>query len=579
MLARLTGADGIDGVYADYLRFGTQAERRVRVGPTAALALRNNVGACFLYRRDVHEELGGFDESLFLAEDYDFWLRAMSRFRFVALHEVLYRYRDHDGSLTARRGAEAHIAAWRAVERHLSSLEAPLRAEIRLSWARDQFAIGQSARARENVWYALAEAPRIGLRRTHRAALTRAVFGIKLARAAERVAPAKTSASIQVVLPDALGGVASFVSHVARARPDDAPPLDVCWVRQRSSKHAAHPGSLVLPARRTLRVAHDWPAENLFALLRRMRRAVGPGSGVLVANDFIGLAYAAWRDPGRSVVQILHGDAEAHYQLAERYGAHVDAFVAVSARIRDELARRLPGRTDHIHLLPSGVPIPERTRRPAGGPLRVVYSGRLDRAKGALDLPEIDRQLAADGWEVRWTLFGAGPDEAALRRAFDGCPRVEFAGALAPDEVADRLADHDAFVLPSRVEGLPLALLEAMAAGLVPVCSNLASGVRDVVDPGENGFLVPVGEPTRFAEAIATLARDRALLERASTAAAARVRARFDVKDRARAFFDLLRDLCESPRAARPGLRRGPSRLDRPWLPNPLVRAIRRMTS
>ena len=118
-----------------------------------------------------------------------------------------------------------------------------------------------------------------------------------------------------------------------------------------------------------------------------------------------------------------------------------------------------------------------------------------------------------------------------------------------------------------------------MAAGLVPICSNLASGVRDVVDPGENGFLVPVGETTPFADAIAGLARDRILLERCSTAAASRVRARFDSRERAHAFFDLLCDLCESPRTLRPGMRRGPSRLDRPWLPNPIVRAIRRAAS
>jgi glycosyltransferase involved in cell wall biosynthesis len=206
----------------------------------------------------------------------------------------------------------------------------------------------------------------------------------------------------------------------------------------------------------------------------------------------------------------------------------------------------------------------------------VVYSGRLDRAKGALDLPEIDRKLVRSGWEVRWTVFGAGPEAGALRQAFADCERVELAGALAPAEVAARLADHDVFVLPSRFEGLPLSLLEAMAAGLVPVCSDLRSGVRDVIDAGENGFLVPAGDSDGFAEAIAGLARDRILLERCSRAAAERVRVRFDASVRAHAFFDLLRDLCQSPHMPGRRLRRGPSRLDRRWLPNPLVRAIRR---
>ena len=459
MLARLEADPSVDGVYADYLRFGASGERRVRVGPTAALPLRNNVGACFLYRRELHEELGGFDESLFLAEDYDFWLRAAPRFRLVPLHELLYRYRDHEGSLTAQRGGEARDAAWLAVQRHLPSLAPPLRAEVRLSLARDQFAMGETGRARDNVWSALAESPRSALRRAHRGTLSRALFGRRLARGVERLAPAPTSPSIQIVLPDALGGVASFVTHVARARPEGTPPLELCWVHRRDSQHARCPASLTLPVQRTVRVEHDWPQENLFAVLRRMRRANATGPGVLVANDFFGLAYAAWRDPGRAVVQILHGDVETHYRLAERYGAHVDAFIAVSARIRDELMRRLPERADAIHLLPSGVPILERTRRAAGGPLRVVYSGRFDRAKGALALPEIDRRLVASGWQVRWTLLGAGPAEDALRQAFAGCARVDFAGSHTPDEVARRLPDHDVFVLPSQAEGLPLSLL------------------------------------------------------------------------------------------------------------------------
>jgi glycosyltransferase involved in cell wall biosynthesis/GT2 family glycosyltransferase len=580
MLERLEGTPTADVVYADYLRFDGESERRVRVGPIAALPLRNVIGACFLYRREVHEELGGFDESLFLAEDYDFWLRASSQFRFAAVHDVLYRYRDHGSSLTARRADQARAAAWRAAERHLFSLDPPLRSHVRMHWAGAQFAAGACDRARENVWCALAESPRAALPRAHRGSIARALLGRKLARGLERVLPrATTRPTARFVLPDALGGVASFVSHLATARPDDALPIEACWIERRGSRHASRPEALDLAVDRSVHVEHDWPAENLFSVLRRVRRAAPPGPGVLVASDFFGLALAAWRDPGRAVVQILHGDVETHYRLAERYGAHVDAFVAVSARIRDELRRRLPEREEQIHQLPSGVPIPERTRHATGGPLRLVYSGRFDRSKGVLDLPEIDGHLLAAGWQVQWTRIGAGPDEAALRRAFDGCPRVRFAGALTPAEVADHLVEQDVFVLPSRAEGLPLSLLEAMAAGVVPVSSNLASGVREAVEPGRSGFLAAVGDATSFADAIAQLARDRTLLERCSTAAVARVRARFDARERAVAFFDLLTDLSETPRPARAGLWRGPSRLDRPWLPNPLVRAIRGVAS
>lgn len=68
--------------------------------------LWNWVGACFLYRREVHEKLHGYDETLFLAEDFDFWVRALRYFKYKQLKQCLYQYRMHGHSLTATRELE-----------------------------------------------------------------------------------------------------------------------------------------------------------------------------------------------------------------------------------------------------------------------------------------------------------------------------------------------------------------------------------------------------------------------------------------------------------------------------------------
>lgn len=107
-----------------------------QVGPIDRLIHGNNVGACFLYRRAVTEALGGYDNDLFGVEDYDFWLRAAARFRFQVLHEDLYLYRKHDGSLTTRRAASIHALTAQIVERAIpSDMPAAERAEILLSLA------------------------------------------------------------------------------------------------------------------------------------------------------------------------------------------------------------------------------------------------------------------------------------------------------------------------------------------------------------------------------------------------------------------------------------------------------------
>jgi glycosyltransferase involved in cell wall biosynthesis len=66
----------------------------------------NPVGAAFLYRREVTEALGGYDESLFGAEDYDFWLRAARQFTLQRVDRDLYLYRRHDASLTNQRSMQ-----------------------------------------------------------------------------------------------------------------------------------------------------------------------------------------------------------------------------------------------------------------------------------------------------------------------------------------------------------------------------------------------------------------------------------------------------------------------------------------
>lgn len=138
LVATLDAQPGADIVHADFTLIDeTGAELgRSRVGPVDRLLHGNNVGACFLYRRRVTEVLGGYDTGLFGVEDYDFWLRAAQHFDFVALHEDLYLYRKHGGSLTSQRAEQIQaLTAW-IVERALpDTLPRRRRSEILLGLA------------------------------------------------------------------------------------------------------------------------------------------------------------------------------------------------------------------------------------------------------------------------------------------------------------------------------------------------------------------------------------------------------------------------------------------------------------
>jgi glycosyltransferase involved in cell wall biosynthesis len=101
----------------------------VRTGPASDLIHGNNIGASFLYRREVDFALGGYDPDLFGAEDYDFWLRAAAHYRFHHVAQDLYLYRKHPGSLTASRAAAVQAMTTAVVQEALTPhIPAPQRA-------------------------------------------------------------------------------------------------------------------------------------------------------------------------------------------------------------------------------------------------------------------------------------------------------------------------------------------------------------------------------------------------------------------------------------------------------------------
>jgi glycosyltransferase involved in cell wall biosynthesis len=163
------------------------------------------------------------------------------------------------------------------------------------------------------------------------------------------------------------------------------------------------------------------------------------------------------------------------------------------------------------------------------GPLLGIVSGLRDQ-KGLPTLLDALELLAAEGRAPRFAIVGDGPlrDEvrdrtasgplahSTLLRPFDGWPEPH-------------LAALDAFVLPSLWEGMPIALLEAMAMGL-PVIASAVGGTPEAVAHGRTGLLVPSGDPRALADAIAELARDAAARERMGHAAREEARARFSVE-------------------------------------------------
>jgi len=150
---------------------------------------------------------------------------------------------------------------------------------------------------------------------------------------------------------------------------------------------------------------------------------------------------------------------------------------------------------------------------------------RLVEQKGLDTLLAAVPAVVARRPDVRFVLVGDGPLRSELERRAAGLP-VEVLGER--DDVPDQLARFDVFVLPSRFEGLCLAVIEAQAAG-VPVVATPVGGIVETVVPGETGTLVPVDDPAALAAAISGVLDDPAAAGAMALEARRRARSRFSV--------------------------------------------------
>lgn len=385
-----------------------------------------------------------------------------------------------------------------------------------------------------------------------------------------------TSPSVVCVIPDKLGGSLNIVEGIFRHRRPDG--FSYATILTHNPLWVDTPFAGRFNADYQARFEFKSPVENFHAVLRRLRDAIPHGDGVLLANDLLELAMASTFDCGRTVMQILHGDSDYYYELSARHQDVIDAFIVYGRTMERKLKARLPHRAGDIHFLPYGIAEPPRARHAVPGRLRLLFAGRLEHGqKGVLDLPLIDAELVARDIDVAWTVVGAGPDEQRLREAWRSA-RVRFLGPKTTGEVLDIAADHDVFVLPTRYEGVPVALIEAMGVGLAPVVSRVTSGVTEILSEGETGLMPPVGDVGAFADAVATLDRDRTLLETIGAAARRYALTTHNLRERTDAYqalFARYREL-RRPRPKHSAVPYG-SRLDRPWIPNAAVKTVRSM--
>lgn len=208
--------------------------------------------------------------------------------------------------------------------------------------------------------------------------------------------------------------------------------------------------------------------------------------------------------------------------IGERLMAmYSDFCLHVCVRLCDRVHLLAPGllapykrlRTVPASVFHEFVPVSAIGPRPEAGERYVLLVGAPWYLKGVDLLIEAFRRLSPDFPEIKLKLLGHYPDREHLEALTEGLPQIEILEARPNVEALEIICGATVFVLPSRCEGMPRVILEAMAAG-VPVIGSDVGGISYLIRDGENGFLVPPEDPVALERRLRELLSDTELRKR-----------------------------------------------------------------
>ena len=222
---------------------------------------------------------------------------------------------------------------------------------------------------------------------------------------------------------------------------------------------------------------------------------------IYIPNYFPVAAYANYwvKKAGIPSVIVLHNDNDYHHCLVDEFvtgnqDVRVSAVVPVSKLLASKVEAKQPQNVT-VRYIPYGAPVADTTAYFDGSDkLKLVYLGRLNNHQKRIG--EVTRAFCQATKEIQNTeavIYGTGDalqEVLTIIKQEGKESAVSYGGALPVSEVQKHLLQNHVYVLLSDYEGIPIALMEAMGCGLVPICSNIQSGIPELLEHGKNGLIV-----------------------------------------------------------------------------------------
>jgi colanic acid/amylovoran biosynthesis glycosyltransferase len=260
------------------------------------------------------------------------------------------------------------------------------------------------------------------------------------------------------------------------------------------------------------------------------------------AADFSGMTYSFTAHGADEIDQA--GSADMQEKLA-----HARFVAAVSWFVRSQLMRRMPfSAWEKLKVVHCGLGADylDMTSPPFPAQRKLICLGRLCEEKSQHLLVQAFAAVRAKGYDVSLVLAGDGPLRGAIEQVIATNQlgdHVKITGWIDGQRVKSELSNATIMVLPSLLEGLPVAIMEAMALGR-PIVSTYVSGIPELVQPGQNGWLVPAGHVDALTDALCdALSRSDAELHAMGQQGKARVSERHSSDTEAQKLVELFQPL------------------------------------
>jgi len=245
---------------------------------------------------------------------------------------------------------------------------------------------------------------------------------------------------------------------------------------------------------------------------------------IFVPNLSVPAYYASrWiRSAGIPTVGIIHSDDNFHHEIIDYFVAgepvwRLSGIVCVSKTL-EKMVKAKTEEGIEICMAPCGVPFPAQKSKFPDNALHIIYAGRLiQRQKRIFDAIESLRNVVTKIPDTYATIYGPdleGGKVIELIKNLNLGKKLRYGGIYNPKDLFSILPQYHIFVLLSEYEGMPISLMEAMACGLVPVCTKVKSGVSELIQHDLNGLLIE--NESDLITAIHRLRTEKGLWERLS---------------------------------------------------------------